>query len=38
MRSVMMNPWYGQAKEHGRHVIAELVEELYAAAETLKHA
>jgi glutamate/tyrosine decarboxylase-like PLP-dependent enzyme len=32
LRSVLMNPWYAQAKEKGRHFLAELVEELYAVA------
>jgi glutamate/tyrosine decarboxylase-like PLP-dependent enzyme len=32
LRSVLMNPWYDQAKERGRYFLSELVGELYAAA------
>lgn len=32
LRSVLMNPWYDQARERGRYYLAELVEELYAVA------
>jgi glutamate/tyrosine decarboxylase-like PLP-dependent enzyme len=33
LRSVLMNPWYGQAKERGRYFLSELAAGLYAAAE-----
>jgi len=32
LRSVLMNPWYDQAKLRGRYFLSELVEELYTAA------
>ena len=32
LRSVLMNPWYGQAKRLGRYLLSELTEELYTAA------
>ncbi|MDR3692691.1 MAG: pyridoxal-dependent decarboxylase [Fimbriimonas sp.] len=32
LRSVLMNPWYGEAKRRGRYFISEFVEALYAAA------
>jgi glutamate/tyrosine decarboxylase-like PLP-dependent enzyme len=32
LRSVLMNPWYEQAKGRGRYFLSELVAELYAAA------
>lgn len=36
LRSVLMNPWYERAKEHGRYFLSELVADLYrAAAEEL---
>jgi hypothetical protein len=35
IRSVLMNPWYSQAKTRGRHFIAELVAELYSEAEQI---
>ena len=33
LRSVVMNPWYGEAKRHGRYFISELAEAVYQAAE-----
>jgi len=33
LRSVLMNPWYGYAKDKGRYYVAELAEALFAAAE-----
>lgn len=35
LRSVLMNPWYGLAKERGRHYLSELVAELHAVADEL---
>jgi hypothetical protein len=35
LRTVLMNPWYSQAKKRGRFFISELVEELYAKASLL---
>jgi glutamate/tyrosine decarboxylase-like PLP-dependent enzyme len=35
LRSVLMNPWYGEAKRRGRYFISELVEELYRNATEL---
>lgn len=35
LRSVLMNPWYGAAKERGRYVLSDLVAELYSVAEAL---
>lgn len=35
LRSVVMNPWYGQAKLHGRCYLAEYVEHLFATANQL---
>ena len=35
MRSVLMNPWYSEAKRKGRYFISELVEALYVAAEEI---
>jgi hypothetical protein len=32
LRSVLMNPWYEQAKSRGRYFVSELVEELYRVA------
>lgn len=32
LRSVLMNPWYEQAKHKGRYYLSELVEELYSVA------
>lgn len=32
LRSVLMNPWYAQAKTRGRYFVSELVEELYRVA------
>lgn len=32
LRSVLMNPWYDQAKQRGRYFLSELAESLYAAA------
>ena len=32
LRSVLMNPWYGQAKQKGHYFISELVAELYRQA------
>ena len=32
LRSVLMNPWYGAAKQRGRYVLSDLVAELHAAA------
>ncbi|MCC6659739.1 MAG: hypothetical protein IT437_02510 [Phycisphaerales bacterium] len=32
LRSVLMNPWYGQAKRRGRYFLSELVAELYRVA------
>ncbi len=34
LRSVLMNPWYAQAKCRGRYFLSELVEELYRVAES----
>ncbi len=33
LRSVLMNPWYTEAKRRGRYFISELVENLYSAAD-----
>ena len=38
LRSVLMNPWYEAAKCKGRYFLAELVEELYLAADELSAA
>ena len=35
LRSVLMNPWYSEAKRKGRYFISELVEALYLAAEEI---
>lgn len=35
LRSVLMNPWYSQAKARGRFFLSELVDELYDVAESL---
>jgi len=35
LRSVLMNPWYGAAKERGRYYLSDLVAELYRAASDL---
>jgi glutamate/tyrosine decarboxylase-like PLP-dependent enzyme len=33
LRTVLMNPWYEQAKSRGAYFLSDLVEELYASAE-----
>lgn len=33
LRSVLMNPWYAEAKSRGRHFLGELTEALFRAAE-----
>ncbi|MBS1716998.1 MAG: hypothetical protein JSS72_04635 [Armatimonadetes bacterium] len=35
LRSVLMNPWYGEAKRRGRYFLSELVTELYQTADEL---
>ncbi len=35
LRSVLMNPWYGESKRRGRYFLSELAEELYAVAARL---
>lgn len=35
LRSVVMNPWYVQAKKHGRYYLAEFVEHLFRTANQL---
>ncbi|MBS1709780.1 MAG: hypothetical protein JSS65_13795 [Armatimonadetes bacterium] len=35
LRSVLMNPWYGAAKERGRYFLSDLVQELYGEAGRL---
>lgn len=35
LRSVLMNPWYSHAKRRGRHMLSELVESLFEAADLL---
>jgi hypothetical protein len=33
LRSVLMNPWYGETKRRGRFFLSELTAELFRAAE-----
>lgn len=33
LRSVLMNPWYGEAKSRGRYFLSEMTERLYEVAE-----